>query len=247
MKIKYFGFLMAAFMAASPSFSQGRSEQSLELVTSYSQAADNIQVDGKSASFKTGGVGIKLRFDTAKLGSFYAVAGGGYLPRQSASFAGIEVSGPADSLFYGVGYSYDFHLSNRLAVSLVADYVSYDISGDLDGEAFALPVTASVDSVVTMFDSSVAMHYALTRDVAAVIGAGLKHWTLEATADGVLGGGITASTSVKADNTDPQFYLGAEFAIAHVPVGIYYRRAKLSADSSVDLNGIDVRVLLMEF
>ena len=247
MTVNKMGLFLTAFIAPSLGVAQASYDMSLELLTSYSQSSESITIDGKSASFKTGGVGLKPRLDTARLGSFYAVAGGGYLPQQSASFAGVEVTGPADSLFYGVGYSYDFHLSNRLAVSLVADYVSYDISGDLDGEAFALPVTASVDSVVTMFDSSVAMHYALTRDVAAVIGAGLKHWTLEATADGVLGGGITASTSVKADNTDPQFYLGAEFAIADVPVGIYYRRAKLSADSSVDLNGIDIRVLLMEF
>lgn len=246
MTIKQFGFLMAASMAASLSFAQGSSELSLELVTSYSKSTDSIQVDGKSASFKTGGAGLKLRLDTASLGSFYTVAGGGYLPKQAASFAGVELTGPSDSLFYGVGYSYDFHLSNRLAVSLVSDYVYYDISGDLDGEAFGLPVTADVDSTVTMLDSSIALHYSVSRDLSAVVGLGVKRWSLDATADGELSG-FTVSTSVAADNTDPHFYIGAEFAISHVPVGIYYRRSQLSADNSVDLNGVDIRILLMEF
>jgi hypothetical protein len=246
MTIKQLGFLMAASMAASLSFAQGSSELSLELVTSYSQSTDSIQVDGKSASFKTGGAGLKLRLDTANLGSFYTVAGGGYLPKQSASFAGVELTGPSDSLFYGAGYSYDFHLSNRLAVSLVADYVYYDISGDLDGEVFSQPVTADVDSTVTMLDSSIAVHYAVSRDLSAVVGLGVKRWNLEATANGELSG-FTVSTSVDANNTDPQFYIGAEFAISQVPVGIYYRRSQLSADNSVDLNGVDIRVLLMEF
>jgi len=246
MTIKQLGFLMAASMAASLSFAQGSSELSLELVTSYSQSTDSIQVDGKSASFKTGGAGLKLRLDTANLGSCYTVAGGGYLPKQSASFAGVELTGPSDSLFYGAGYSYDFHLSNRLAVSLVADYVYYDISGDLDGEVFSQPVTADVDSTVTMLDSSIAVHYAVSRDLSAVVGLGVKRWNLEATANGELSG-FTVSTSVDANNTDPQFYIGAEFAISQVPVGIYYRRSQLSADNSVDLNGVDIRVLLMEF
>ena len=246
MTIKQFGFLMAASMAASLSFAQGSSELSLELVTSYSKSTDSIQVDGKSASFKTGGAGLKLRLDTASLGSFYTVAGGGYLPKQSASFAGVELTGPSDSLFYGVGYSYDFHLSNRLAVSLVSDYVYYDISGDLDGEASGQPVTADVDSTVTMLDSSIALHYSVSRDLSAVVGLGVKRWSLDATADGELSG-FTVSTSVAADNTDPHFYIGAEFAISHVPVGIYYRRSQLSADNSVDLNGVDIRILLMEF
>jgi hypothetical protein len=70
MTIKQFGFLMAASMAASLSFAQGSSELSLELVTSYSKSTDSIQVDGKSASFKTGGAGLKLRLDTASLGTF---------------------------------------------------------------------------------------------------------------------------------------------------------------------------------
>ena len=186
MTIKQFGFLMAASMAAPLSFAQGSSELSLELVTSYSKSTDSIQVDGKSASFKTGGAGLKLRLDTASLGSFYTVAGGGYLPKQSASFAGVELTGPSDSLFYGV------------------------------------------------------------RDLSAVVGLGVKRWSLDATADGELSG-FTVSTSVAADNTDPHFYIGAEFAISHVPVGIYYRRSQLSADNSVDLNGVDIRILLMEF
>jgi len=246
MTIKHRAVLMAALMAASSSSAQGSSELSLELVTSYSQSTDSIQVDGKSASFKTGGAGLKLRLDTASLGSLYGIAGGGYLPKQSASFAGVELSGPSDSLFYGAGYSYDFHLSNRLAVSLVADYVHYDIRGDLEGEAFSQPVTADVESTVTMLDSSIALHYEMSRDLSAVAGIGVKRWSIEALANGELGG-FTVSTSVEADNTDPQFYIGAEFAIRHVPVGIYYRRSQLSADNSVDLNGVDIRVLLMEF
>jgi hypothetical protein len=97
-----------------------------------------------------------------------------------------------------------------------------------------------------MLDSSIALHYSVSRDLSAVVGLGVKRWSLDATADGELSG-FTVSTSVAADNTDPHFYIGAEFAISHVPVGIYYRRSQLSADNSVDLNGVDIRILLMEF
>ena len=246
MAIKKIGSVLTVLMAPALASAESIPDLSLELVTSYSQSAEAINVDGKSASFKTGGAGIKLSLHTASLGSFYTVVGGGYLPRQSASFAGVELSGPATSLFYGAGYNYRIPIGNRMALSLIADYVSYDIDGDLDGEVFEMPVTADVESTVTMFDSSIAMHYAVSRDLTAVLGAGVKHWTLEATAEGELSG-FTASTSVVADNTDPQFYLGAEFTVSNVPVGIYYRRSKLTADSSVDLNGVDIRVLLMEF
>ena len=246
MAIKKIGSVLTVLMAPALASAESIPDLSLELVTSYSQSAESINVDGKSASFKTGGAGIKLSLHTASLGSFYTAAGGGYLPRQSASLAGVELSGPATSLFYGAGYNYRIPIGNRMALSLIADYVSYDIDGDLDGEVFEMPVTADVESTVTMFDSSIAMHYAVSRDLTAVLGAGVKHWTLEATAEGELSG-FTASTSVVADNTDPQFYLGAEFTVSNVPVGIYYRRSKLTADSSVDLNGVDIRVLLMEF
>jgi len=243
---KKMGLVFPVLLAPTLASAQIISDLSLELVTSYSQSAESINVDGKSASFKTGGAGIKLSLHTDIIGSFYTVAGGGYLPKQSASFAGVELSGPATSLFYGAGYSYRVPIGNRMALSLVADYVSYDIDGDLDGEAFEMPVTADVESTVTMFDSSIAMHYAMTRDLTAVLGAGVKHWSLEATAEGELSG-FTATTSVTANNTDPQFYIGAEFTISNVPVGVYYRRSKLSADRSTDLNGVDIRVLLMEF
>lgn len=246
MTVKKIGSVLALLMAPTLTSAQSISGLSLELVTSYSQSAESINVDGKSASFKTGGAGVKLSLHTDSLGSFYTVAGGGYLPKQSASFAGVELSGPATSLFYGAGYSYRVPIGNRMALSLVADYVSYDIDGDLDGEVFEMPVTADVESTVTMFDSSIAMHYAMSRDLTAVLGAGVKHWTLEATAEGELSG-FTATTSVLANNTDPQFYLGAEFTLSNVPVGVYYRRSTLSADSSVDLNGVDIRVLLLEF
>jgi len=243
---KKMGLVFPLLLAPTLASAQIVSDLSLELVTSYSQSAESINIDGKSASFKTGGAGIKLSLHTDIIGSFYTVAGGGYLPKQSASFAGVELSGPATSLFYGAGYSYRVPIGNRMALSLVADYVSYDIDGDLDGEAFEMPVTADVESTVTMFDSSIAMHYAMTRDLTAVLGAGVKHWSLEATAEGELSG-FTATTSLTANNTDPQFYIGAEFTISNVPVGVYYRRSKLSADRSTDLNGVDIRVLLMEF
>ena len=239
---KKMGLVFPVLLAPTLASAQIIPDLSLELVTSYSQSAESINFDGKSASFKTGGAGIKLSLHTDIIGSFYTVAGGGYLPKQSASFAGVELSGPATSLFYGAGYSYRVPIGNRMALSLVADYVSYDI----DGEAFEMPVTADVESTVTMFDSSIAMHYAMTRDLTAVLGAGVKHWSLEATAEGELSG-FTATTSLTANNTDPQFYLGAEFTISNVPVGVYYRRSKLSADRSTDLNGVDIRVLLMEF
>ena len=252
MVIKNTALLILALMATSINAKESTANESnasfsVGLLTSYSQAADSLQIDGKSASFKTGGVGLKLGVDTDSLGLFYTVAGGGYLPKQSASFAGAVLTGPADSLFYGVGYSYKFPINNRLELSLVADYVSYDIKGDLEGEAFSMPVTADVDSEVTMFDTSISMHYAMSPQVTAVLGAGLKHWTLEATADGLLGNGIRASTSANASNTDPQYYLGAEFSIANFPVGVYYRRSTLKADSAVALNGLDIHILLKAF
>jgi len=240
--------VMASIMIA-PSLCIAESETglSLSLLTSYSQSASSLEVDGRSASFRTGGAGLKLDFDTRDVGSFYASAGGGYLPKQSASFAGVVLSGPADSVFYGAGYSYNYALNDRLALSLIADYVSYDINGDLKGEAFSMPVRADIESRVTMLDTSAALRLTMSPNVKAVLGAGTKRWTLDAEADGVIGDSIAASTSVNAYSTDPQFYLGVEFTISNVPVDIYYHRTTLEADNSVALNGVDIRVLLMQF
>ena len=237
----------ALCVAQSASWAQSYIDWTLELATSYSQSEESIVVDGKSASFRTGGAGLKINADTASLGSLYIVAGGGYLPKQSASFAGVVLTGPADSLFYGVGYDYQFPISDRLSLVMAADYVSYDISGDLKGEAFAMPVVASIDSTVAMTDISLGVRYALSPSLSAVLGGGVKHWSLKAEADALIGDSLTASTSVDASNTDSQFYAGIEFTVSDVPVDVYYRRSTLNADNSVTLNGLEIHILLMEF
>ena len=240
--------LAAVLLPLSSSVCWGQEiEFSLDLIAAYHQSAESVQVDGKSASFRAGGAGLQLAMDTHTYGALYGSFGGGYTPKQSASFSGVELNGPADSVFYGFGYEYQHPLTDRLNIALHSGYVSYDISGDLDGMAFGVPVSAAIESTTTMLDTSLALTYSLTREVSLVLGAGLKKWTLEATAAGVLGGSINASTSVDARGSDPLLYLGVQFDYYDVPIEVYYRRSQLQTDNKVALDGLDVRVLLFEF
>jgi hypothetical protein len=248
MFLKHLGSLaVVTCLIPSLSWAVGQADYSLDLIALYNDTPSRILVDGKSASFKTGGGGLKFDIGTEDLGSFFTMLGGGYSPSQSAAFSGVELSGPADSRFHGGGYSYQYPYTDRLNINFVADYVSYEITGDLEGEALALPVTASVDSTISMLDVSVALRFALAPEFYVVVGAGVKDWSLDARADAVIGDSLTASTDVVASGSDPLFYIGAEFDYRDVPVEIYYRRSEISVDNSVPLNGLDIRVLLMEF
>ena len=238
---------LVSLLSSSASWSSDQIDYSLDLIASYNDAASRLMVDSKSASFKTGGGGLKLDMDSQQLGSLSVMAGGGYSPSQSAGFSGVELTGPADSVFYGGGYRYRYPYTDRLDIDVVTEYVSYDISGDLKGEALAQPVTAAVDSTISMLDVSLALRYALAPELFVILGAGIKDWSLDARADAVIGDSLNVSTLVTANGVDALFYIGAEFDYLDVPIEVYYRRSEISADNSVPLNGLDIRVLLLEF
>lgn len=244
---RFVGLTLALLFQPTLAIAESKIDYSAELIGSYSEANKRIEVDNKVASFRAGGAGLRLEAEHDKYGIAYGSLGFGYSPKETASYSGSSLSGPADSMFYGAGYRYDYRLNQRYKVILTTDYIAHDISADISGEARGLPATATVTSEMSLLDMMVALRYTVTRDIHVVFGAGLRKWNLDALAEGTLGDSIGATSQVSADGTDPITYIGAEFKVKGVPVKAYYRRSKLKADNSLIVHGLDIHISLPLF
>lgn len=238
------GLTLAMLAQPSIAVAESKIDYSAELIASYSEADKRIQVDNRFASFRAGGAGLRVEAEHDKYGMLYGSLGLGYSPKETASYYGSNLSGPADSFFYGAGYSYHYDLSHRYKLSFVTDYISHDISADVTGEARGLPTTATVTSEMSLFDTTVALRYSFTRDVHMIVGTGVRKWDLHALAEGTIGDSIGATSEVSADGSDPISYLGFEFKVKNVPVKAYYRRSQMNADNSLIVHGLDIHVSL---
>ena len=223
---------------------ESKIDYSAELIASYSEADKRIQVDNKFASFRAGGAGVRVEAEHDKYGIFYGSLGFGYSPKETASYSGSSLSGPASSFFYGAGYRYYYNLNHRYKLSFVTDYVAHDITADITGEAKGLPSTATVTSDMSMFDTTLALRYSFTRDIHMIVGTGMRKWNLQALAEGTVGDSIGATSEVKAGGTDPISYVGVEFKVKNIPVKAYYRRSQLKADNSLIVHGVDFHISL---
>lgn len=238
------GPILALMVQSSLAVAESKIDYSAELIASYSEADKRIQVDDKFASFRAGGAGLRVEAEHDKYGMLYGSLGFGYSPKETASYSGSSLSGPADSIFYGAGYRYNYNLNHRYKLTFSTDYVAHDISADITGEARGLPATATVTSDMSMFDTMLALRYSFTRDIHMIVGTGVRKWDLQALAEGTLGDSIGATSEVSADGRDPISYIGVEFKIKNVPVKAYYRRSQLNADNSLIVHGLDLHISL---
>lgn len=238
------GLTLALMAQSSLAVAESNIDYSAELIASYSEADKRIKVDDKFASFRAGGAGLRVEAEHDKFGMLYGSLGFGYSPKETASYQGSSLSGPAESVFFGAGYRYDYFLNQRYRLSFTTDYIAHDISADIAGDVSGLPTTATVTSDMSMLDTTLSLRYSFTRDVHMIIGSGVRKWDLEALAEGVIGGIIGATSEVSADGKDPISYLGVEFKIKNVPVKAYYRRSELNADNSLIVHGVDFHVSL---
>lgn len=243
----FVGLTFALLFQPSVAAAESKIDYSSELIASYSEADKRIQVGNRFATFRAGGAGFRLEAEHDKYGLFYGSLGFGYSPEETASYSGSSLSGPADSLFYGAGYLYEYDLNHRYKLIFSTDYVAHDIAGDLKGEVRGLPADAKITSDVSMHDATVALRYSVSRDFHISIGAGKRDWKLDALANGTIGGDIAATSQVTVQGKDPIQYVGLEFDITDVPVEAYYRRSSLQADNSVTVHELEIQVLFTNF
>jgi hypothetical protein len=240
----FIGLTLALLSQPSLAIAESKIDYSVDLIGSYSEADKQIKVNNKFSSFRAGGAGLRVEAEHDDYGLVYGSLGFGYSPKETATYSGSSLSGPANSVFYGVGYSYDYDLSHRYKLIFTTDYVAHDISADVTGQARGLPATAKVTSDMSMLDTALALRYSFTRDVHMVVGTGVRKWNLAALAEGTLGDSIGASTSVSANGSDPLSYIGVEFKVKNLPVKAYYRRSQLNADNSLTVHGLDIHISL---
>jgi hypothetical protein len=238
------GLTFAVLFQSSLAVAESKIDYSAELIASYSEANKRIKVDGKFASFRAGGAGLRVEAEHDKYGMLYGSLGFGYSPKETASYSGSSLSGPANSIFYGVGYRYYYDLNQRYKLTFATDYIAHDISADIAGETEGLLTKAKVTSDMSMFDTTLAIRYTFTRDIHVIVGTGVRKWDLQALAKGSIGDSIGATSDVSADGKDPISYIGAEFKVKDVPVKVYYRRSKLNADNSITVHGLDFHISL---
>jgi hypothetical protein len=245
MRIRFVvGLTSAVLFQSSLAVAESKIDYSAELIASYSEANKRILVDSKFASFRAGGAGLRVEAEHDKYGMLYGSLGFGYSPKETASYSGSTLSGPANSIFYGLGYRYYYDLNHRYKLTFSTDYIAHDISADITGETEGLLTKAKVTSDMSMFDTTLALRYTFTRDIHVIFGTGVRKWDLQALAKGTIGDSIGATSDVSADGKDPISYIGAEFKVKDVPVKVYYRRSKLTADNSLTVHGLDFHVSL---
>ena len=240
----FVGLTVALLALPSIAVAESQIDYSAELIASYSEADKRIKVDDRFASFRAGGAGLRAEAETDKFGMLYGSLGYGYSPKETASYSGSSLSGPASSFFFGAGYRYDHDLNHRYKLRLTTDYISHDISADISGDVRGLPGIATVTSEMNLFDTMLALRYSFTRDIHVTIGTGMRKWDLQALAEGTIGGVIGATSEVSAEGKDPISYIGAEFKVKNVPVKVFYRRSQLQADNSLVVHGLDFHILL---
>ena len=214
-----------------------------KLIANYAKSAQALQIDGKTATFKTGGAGLRLEADHPLWGRLFVSGGGGYSPSEQASFLSVTLSGSADGTFYGFGYEKDFKLSPRWHAEFIADYVAYDLSGDLSGTYNDRQVDAEITTDTTQKEISLGFRYSLSERTSLNFGAGSTNWTLDAIADGT-SGAIRATTEALADGSDTFKFVGVGFDFWDIPVLVTLKRSKLTVDNEVDLNTIDIDLTL---
>jgi len=240
------GLIFGLLIFPSLSIAESTFDYSVSGIVTYSEADEQVKIDGKSASFRAGGAGLRFGAQHDQYGTFYGSFGAGYSPKESASYSGSVLSGPAHGYFYGAGYSYEHDLSLRYKLTFSTDYVAHDITGDLEGEALGLPTVATITSDVSMLDLALALRYSFSRDLHLSFGAGIREWQLDAFADGIIGDSIRATTQVEAGGTDPLYFLSLEFDVMDIPVKASYLRSELSADNSLVVHGLDFKFLLKD-
>ena len=210
-----------------------------KLIANYAKSAQALQIDGKTATFKTGGAGVRVEANHPLLGRLFVSAGGGYSPSEQASFLSVTLSGSASGTFYGFGYERNFQLSPRWGAEFIADYVAYDLSGDLSGTYNDRQVEAEITTDTTQKEISLGFRYSLSERTSLNFGAGSTNWTLDAIADGT-SGAIRATTEALADGSDTFKFVGVGFDFWDIPVLVTLKRSKLTVDNEVDLNTIDI-------
>ena len=214
----------------------------LSAIASHTEASSHILVLDKRASFRAGGVGLKFGVDHTRFGSVYGTVGGGYSPQESASFLGAEVGGSADSQFFGFGYAYQYQLDSQYALGLQSDYVSYDISGDFEGDRRGVPVAAEIDSDISLTDFAVSLHYSKSSQLRFRWGVGASHWSIDASAEGTLGDSIRATTDASTDGWDGLLFFGMNTRLFGFPLDLRYKWSQINVDNSVAMHGLDIQL-----
>ena len=243
--VAYMAVMVGVSLVHLPTQAESDFDYALSLTASYSEASQSVRILDKYASFRTGGGGLKLEVSHSHYGGLYLGAGGGYSPKETASFVGANVSGPAKSTFYEYGYSREYAVSATGGLVFAVDYVAYDITGDFSGDRAEVQVSAQIASDISTTNFSLAWRQSLSDQVRVSLGLGRSLWSIEALAKGSLGQSIRATTEARADGEDPLYFIEAEVNAFGYPLDIRYQRSALRADNSVALNAIQLQLRLV--
>lgn len=238
LKILAISFLLTLCIPAIAKISTNEPKFSVSIVGDYAQSKDEIQIQAKTFTFKTGSLGVRVAYHTDKLGQFFAIAGLGYSPSETATFAGASVSGPLQVRSHTLGFIYPYSFSNsdfgidfRMSTTTNNHYGS-----NLTGLKSDRPVTASVDATSVFNRGSLGVNYRAMGDIILAAGIGAYDWKISATGDGSFdSSGIHFSTSVEASGRDQFHYLEASFPYNKSMMNIGLRRSNLNADNNTVL------------
>jgi len=230
--------LLICCIPAKADISASKAKFDVALVADYAQSKDGIEIDSKTFTFKTGSLGVRTAYRTENLGHFFATAGLGYAPSETATFAGASVSGPLHVQSYSLAFIYPYLFPNSdFGIDLRASTTTNKHNGNrLTGFKSGKAVTASVGATSNFNRSSLGVNYFGANDLALSAGIGVYDWKLSATGNGSFDtSDINFSTSAEAVGRDKYYYLEANMPIAMGNLELGLRRSDLTADNKTVL------------
>lgn len=205
-------------------------------------SSQSVRVEEKQLQLTTGALGLRATHEVPFLGEVYIDVGAGYAPDRNASFSGATLEGDATLKVLGLGFRHELALPNKPKFVLAFDarHLYQQMQGDFGGQFGSLEANAAMTATLRTTDFEVALRRLVERRSLGV-GIGLRHWDVNARANGQLGESIRASS--EADFTDTSILLSATimFPVFERDMTLRYEWAQIPADKTVDINRLILR------
>ena len=218
-----------------------------DAVFNFSQTEQTLLLNGSSARYKLGGLGLLGKYHDEKFGTFFLGGGVGYSPDETAGFLSVTASGSATSVFKQMAYSNQLKLTDAFALNFSLNHRDYDIEGDLKGKINNQLLSVDADSRFKLNELVLSTPIRISQKNTLELGVGVIDWQIDATAKGRLESGISAKTSVEGNGTEPLFIVSLQTELFDSEIKVTYKNSKFSADEKTTMHEIAISLPVAGF
>lgn len=213
----------------------------------YEQPEQRLVLDGVSVKYKVAAAGLDARWSN-NLGELAIRVGVGYNPNESATYSGVNMSGPVQATYASGEISthpYDLYIASPV-LSLKTEYFDFH-SNDLTGAYGNDNVTGTVAGTLINASVSGRVEYTVAEKNSLGLEAGYDIWQYQFDSEGViLRPNLTARSrkTAKATSIDPFISFKLATEIFGFPLQGFYKVKKLSNVSSTKVERIGLSLQL---